>query len=73
MSRLCDRSGCGRPSVATLSYNYARRTVWIEAATAEPHPSTYDLCVGHAEKFSVPRGWDLTDVRARPLFDAAAS
>lgn len=73
MSRQCARNGCGRPAVATLSYNYAQRSVWIEHATPEAHPSTYDLCQHHADHLSVPRGWHLTDARERPLFDVAAS
>ena len=73
MSRQCARNGCGRTAVATLSYNYAQRSVWIEHVSVEGHPSTYDLCADHADHLSVPRGWDLTDSRARPLFDAAAS
>jgi hypothetical protein len=71
MTRQCARSGCGQAAIATLSYNYAQRSVWIEHASAEGHPATYDLCCDHANQLSVPRGWDLTDVRARPLFDAA--
>jgi hypothetical protein len=73
MSRQCARNGCGRTAVATLSYNYSQRSVWIEHAAPESHPSTYDLCADHADHLSVPRGWDLTDSRARPLFDVAAS
>lgn len=70
MTRRCARNGCGHVAIATLSYNYAQRSVWIEHASTEGHPSTYDLCSDHAEQLSVPLGWDLTDVRARPLFDA---
>jgi hypothetical protein len=73
MTRQCARNGCGHVAVATLSYNYGQRTVWIEHVTDEPHPSTYDLCALHADHLSVPGGWILTDSRARPLFDVAAS
>lgn len=72
MSRQCARNGCGRPAVATLAYNYAQRSVWIDHVSAEAHPSTYDLCDQHADHLSVPRGWHLTDARARALFDAAS-
>lgn len=55
--------------MATLSYNYGDRTVWIEHVAEHHRPQTYDLCDEHAERLSVPRGWVLTDARERPLFD----
>jgi hypothetical protein len=71
MKRACVRPGCDRPAVATMSYDYAGRSVWISAIDDEPNPHTYGLCSPCAERLSAPRGWTLTDSRARPLFEAA--
>ena len=30
MSRRCARPGCGQPADTTLSYDYARRLVWLD-------------------------------------------
>lgn len=58
-SRTCSRAACGSGAVATLTYVYADQTVVLGplATFAEPH--TYDLCVDHATRLTVPRGWDV--------------
>jgi hypothetical protein len=45
--------------VATLTYVYADSTAVLGplATFAEPH--TYDLCANHAERLTVPRGWEV--------------
>lgn len=50
---------CSREAVATLTYDYADSMVVLGplALTAEPH--TYDLCPAHAERLSVPQGWQV--------------
>jgi hypothetical protein len=63
MSRQCARPGCGEPAIATLSYQYATSTVWLDEVAHEPDPSTYDLCRRHAAGMTVPRGWRLEDRR----------
>lgn len=63
MSRHCARPACGAPAVATLAYDYASRTVWLGPLADAAHPSTHDLCAGHADRLSVPLGWDLDDRR----------
>jgi hypothetical protein len=62
-SRLCARPGCGAGAVATLSYQYATRTVWLDNLDEEPDPAGMDLCARHAERLSVPVGWALDDRR----------
>ena len=64
MSRTCARPGCSRPAVATLSYDYSARAVWLEPLHLEPHPATHDLCAHHAGRLSPPNGWRLEDRRA---------
>lgn len=45
--------------MATLTYVYADSTAVLGplATFAEPH--TYDLCAKHADKLTVPRGWEV--------------
>jgi hypothetical protein len=59
VSRLCDRPSCAQPARATLTYNYADRTVWLETLSDDDHPMIYDLCDLHAAGLRVPRGWEL--------------
>jgi hypothetical protein len=73
MSRHCARPGCNAAAAATLTYDYANRTAWIDHLADEAHPMTHDLCAKHADQLSVPRGWDLQDRRVpvQPLFRTA--
>ncbi|MCC6226191.1 MAG: DUF3499 family protein [Microthrixaceae bacterium] len=64
MSRVCARPGCPRPAVATLSYAYGPRAVWVDDLAAESHPMTHDLCAQHTESTRVPMGWELRDRRS---------
>jgi hypothetical protein len=63
VSRTCSRPACASPAVATFDYDYDTSTVWLDNLTDEPHPSTYDLCQGHASRLAAPRGWQLEDMR----------
>ena len=67
--RACSRSGCLQPAVATLTYDYSDSTAVLGplATAAEPH--AYDLCEGHAQSLSAPRGWQV--VRLATTFVAA--
>ncbi|WP_307005523.1 DUF3499 domain-containing protein [Sinomonas atrocyanea] len=57
--RHCSRSACRQAAVATLTYVYADSTAVLGplATFAEPH--SYDLCATHADRLTVPRGWDV--------------
>lgn len=63
MSRQCDRPACGDVAQATLGYDYASSTAWLDDVALEAHPATYDLCRRHANQVSVPNGWKLRDRR----------
>lgn len=58
-ARRCSRTACGRPAVNTLTYVYSDQTAVLGplAIFAEPH--AYDLCEGHSERLSAPRGWEV--------------
>lgn len=48
-----------RSAVSTLTYVYSDQTAVLGplATFAEPH--AYDLCEGHSERLSAPRGWEV--------------
>lgn len=71
MSRVCARPGCGDAATATFVYDHADRTTWLDPLTGDRHPMSYDLCPGHADGLSVPRGWQLVDRRGGPRLEGA--
>ena len=71
MARRCARPDCHATASVTLSYEYDTSTVWLAPLSDESHPMTHDLCERHADRMSVPRGWQLRDRRdvvPLPLF-----
>jgi hypothetical protein len=62
-SRHCVRPGCGAIAEATLTYHYASRTAWLDELDGQPDPSSYELCGQHADRFTVPLGWNREDRR----------
>ncbi|MET0904230.1 MAG: DUF3499 family protein [Acidimicrobiales bacterium] len=72
-SRTCAKLGCNTSAVATLTYDYASRTAWMEHLGDEAHPMRYDLCPDHAGGLTVPKGWALQDRRTRHPSAALAS
>jgi hypothetical protein len=65
MHRQCSRTGCAEEAVATLSYQYARSTAWLDDLSGERDPHSYDLCQRHTARLSVPNGWRMDDRRSR--------
>lgn len=61
--RQCARSGCSDAAAVTLTYHYAQSQVWIDNLWPAREPHMYDLCMRHAARLSVPRGWHLDDRR----------
>lgn len=67
--RRCSRSACTGASVATLTYVYSDSTAVLGPLATYAEPHCYDLCAPHAERLTVPRGWEV--VRLAPeAFDA---
>lgn len=54
--------------MATLTYDYAASVATLDEL-APSHPMHYDLCPGHADRLTVPRGWRLVDRRAGEVVD----
>lgn len=71
--RLCRKQGCSGEAVATCSFHYPLQQVWIAPLTVEPEPGAYDLCDHHADRFVVPRGWTLTDIRGQNVLQHPAA
>jgi hypothetical protein len=46
-----------------LTYDYGRRSVWLDGLAREREPHHYDLCERHADRVSVPHGWHFDDRR----------
>lgn len=59
MSRQCTRATCVRPAVATLTYVYADSTAVLGPLATHAEPHSYDLCAEHAQRLTVPRGWEV--------------
>ena len=61
--RVCKKTACPREAVASCGFDYSTRKAWIAPLHPDPHPSSYDLCDGHASALTPPRGWSLDDLR----------
>lgn len=61
--RHCAHPGCGDEAGATMTYDYAGRTAWVDDLSEVALPQGYDLCTPHARGFSVPQGWTRSDRR----------
>jgi len=59
LSRQCSRTACSGAAVATLTYVYSDQTAVLGPLATYAEPHTYDLCAGHAEGQTVPRGWEV--------------
>src|SRR5690606_40351007 len=57
--RVCSRSGCGLPAVATLTYAYSDSTAVVGPLATASEPHSYDLCAEHAMRLTAPRGWEV--------------
>jgi Protein of unknown function (DUF3499) len=59
LSRQCSRTACSLGAIATLTYVYSDQTAVLGPLATYAEPHTYDLCLGHAEGLTVPRGWNV--------------
>lgn len=63
------RPGCDRDAAARLTYDTIGCQVWLDDL-AERTGRNQEICILHAERLTVPRGWALEDRRSEepPLF-----
>jgi hypothetical protein len=57
--RPCSKVACNSSAVATLTYVYADSMAVLGPLSRSPEPHSYDLCTRHAERMSVPQGWQV--------------
>jgi hypothetical protein len=57
--RPCTKVACNHPAVATLTYVYADSMAVLGPLSQKAEPHSYDLCTKHAERMSVPQGWQV--------------
>ena len=48
----------------TLTFDYAGQMAVLGPLSPSAEPSAYDLCARHAERTSVPRGWEVVRLAA---------
>ena len=58
-SRCCSRTACKHPPVYTLTYVYRDSTAVLGPLAAYVEPHCYDLCAAHADRMTVPIGWEV--------------
>ena len=59
-SRICSRASCNSPAIKTLTYIYAESTAVLGPLALYAEPHSYDLCLVHSEKLTLPNGWSVT-------------
>jgi hypothetical protein len=57
--------------VYTLTYVYRDSTAVLGPLAAYVEPHCYDLCARHADRLTVPRGWDVVRLPAASEEDKA--
>jgi Protein of unknown function (DUF3499) len=58
-SRRCSRPACKQAAVHTLTYVYRDSTAVLGPLAAYVEPHCYDLCAAHADRMTVPIGWEV--------------
>ncbi len=57
--RPCSKVACTNDAVSTLTYVYADSMAVLGPLSRQAEPHSYDLCPRHAERLSVPQGWQV--------------
>jgi hypothetical protein len=57
--RPCNKVACNLEAVATLTYVYADSMAVLGPLSQSAEPHSYDLCAKHADRLSVPQGWQV--------------
>ena len=70
-ARHCSRPTCRQVALYTLTYVYRDSTAVLGPLAAYVEPHCYDLCARHADRLTVPRGWDVVRLPAVPAEQVA--
>jgi Protein of unknown function (DUF3499) len=65
-SRGCSRPACKQAALYTLTYVYRDSTAVLGPLAAYVEPHCYDLCAAHADRLTVPRGWEVLRLPPAP-------
>jgi hypothetical protein len=57
--RPCSKVACSDEAVSTLTYVYADSMAVLGPLSQAAEPHSYDLCTRHADRLSVPLGWQV--------------
>lgn len=71
-TRICSRPACKQVALYTLTYVYRDSTAVLGPLAAYVEPHCYDLCASHADRLTVPRGWDVVRLPPGPAEAEAA-
>jgi hypothetical protein len=58
-NRQCSKVACTAEAVSTLTWVYADSMAVLGPLSQAAEPHSYDLCSRHAERMSVPQGWQV--------------
>lgn len=64
--RRCSKPSCTKQAVATLTYVYADCTAVLGPLATYAEPHCYDMCQLHAERLTVPKGWEVLRIAPDP-------
>jgi Protein of unknown function (DUF3499) len=64
--RRCSRPACKQVALYTLTYVYRDSTAVLGPLATYVEPHCYDLCAAHADRLTVPRGWEVVRLPAGP-------
>ena len=64
---MCSRPACKQVALFTLTYVYRDSTAVLGPLAAYVEPHCYDLCAAHADRLTVPRGWDVVRLPPAPV------
>jgi hypothetical protein len=59
LGRSCSRVSCRSAATMTLTYIYAESTAVLGPLATFSEPHSYDLCVAHGQRLTVPQGWNV--------------
>lgn len=57
--RPCSKVACLNDAVSTLTYVYSDSMAVLGPLSRQSEPHSYDLCPKHADRLSVPQGWQV--------------
>ncbi|MCU1527750.1 MAG: hypothetical protein JWP75_1513 [Frondihabitans sp.] len=57
--RPCSKVACTNDAVSTLTWVYADSMAVLGPLSRSAEPHSHDLCEKHADRLSVPQGWQV--------------